>query len=103
MALLQGPSQSDLSKGFVSLIPLGTKILGAYIKDKVLFINFNNTFTLNTLGPEGYQGELKQVIWTVTEFSNIEKVQFLIEGEKHNFLGAEGMNIYNPVGRDNFR
>lgn len=97
--LLQGPSLEEISRGLISLIPQGTRLLAATVRGSTAYINFNENFLFNEYGVEGYAGQLRQIVWTVTEFSNIRDVQILIEGRRLDYLG-ESVWIGSPVGRE---
>lgn len=98
-ALLSGPLPEERSKNCMSLIPDGTRLLGASVKNGVATLNFSEQFEFNTLGVEGYRAQLTQLVFTATEFSTVKSVQFLIEGEKKDFLGSEGLWIGSPLTR----
>lgn len=83
----------------VSLIPSGTRILSATVRGNTAYINFSEDFQYNTYGVEGYAAQLKQIVWTATEFPNVENVQILIEGRRVDYLG-EGIWIGSPLNRD---
>ncbi len=97
-ALLAGPNIEELEKGYMTLIPEDTQLLGAAVKDGVASINFSSAFRFNKYGVEGYYGQLAQIVYTATAFSNINSVQFLIEGEKIDYL-SEGVYIGAPLTR----
>ena len=101
-ALLDGPNLEEIEKGYISLIPQGTKLLGASVKNGTATINFNDSFRYNQYGVEGYYGQLMQIVYTATAFSNIDNVQFLIEGEKMDYLGLEGVFIGSPLSIASF-
>ena len=101
-ALLSGPNISELESGYMSLIPNGTKLLGASINNGVATINFSEEFLFNKYGVEGIYGQLMQVVYTATAFSNIDSVQFLIEGAKQEYLG-EGIFVGSPLPRSAFK
>ena len=101
-ALLSGPNVSELESGYMSLIPNGTKLLGASVNGGVATINFSEDFLFNKYGVEGIYGQLMQVVYTATAFSNIDSVQFLIEGAKQEYLG-EGVYVGAPLPRSVFR
>jgi len=98
-ALLAGPSEEERGRGLISLIPPGTRILSASIRDDTAFINLSDDFQYNTYGVEGYAGQVRQLVLTATEFPNIRNVQILIEGRRIDFLG-EGVWIGSPISRD---
>jgi spore germination protein GerM len=97
--LLSGPSAEEQRQGLMSLIPKGTRILSATVRGGTAYISFSEDFQYNTYGVEGYAAQLKQIVWTVTEFPNINDVQILIEGRRVDYLG-EGIWIGSPVDRD---
>ncbi len=100
--LLKGLSSSELNQGLLSLIPEGTKLKAVYIKDSTVFIDFNETFHFNSFGFEGYKAQLKQIVYTATEFSTVDNVQILIDGKKYQYMGAEGIYIGAPLSRNSF-
>ena len=101
-ALLEGPNLDEIEKGYISLIPQGTKLLGASVKNGTATINFSDSFRYNQYGVEGYYGQLMQIVYTATAFSNIDNVQFLIEGENMDYLGLEGVYIGAPLSIASF-
>jgi spore germination protein GerM len=98
-SLLQGPSAEEQRRGLISLIPQGTRIINATVRGETAYINFSEEFQYNTYGVEGYAAQLKQVVWTATEFSTVKDVQFRIEGRRVDYLG-ESVWIGSPVNRD---
>jgi hypothetical protein len=98
-ALLSGPTADEQRRGIASLIPRGSRILMAQVRGSTAYISFSEDFQYNTYGVEGYAAQLKQIIWTATEFSTVQDVQFLIEGRRVDYLG-EGIWIGSPLGRD---
>jgi len=99
--MLAGPSAEELSRGIVNFIPKNTKILSAAIRGTTAYLNFSEDFLFNTLGVEGYIAQLRQIVWTVTEFSNVNDVQILVDGRRLDYLG-EGIWIGSPISRQSF-
>lgn len=102
-ALLQGPTTAEVNQELISLISPQTRINSVYIKGNTAYIDFNEAFRFNSLGKEGMIAELKQVVYTATEFPTVKAVQILVEGEVTKFLGPEGVAIDKPLGRDSFQ
>lgn len=100
--LLNGPNAEEEGKNYISLIPEGTKLISATVKDKVAYLNFNDDFQWNKYGSQGYFGQLMQIVYTATEFSTVERVQILIDSQKLEFLGNEGIWIGSPLSRNSF-
>jgi hypothetical protein len=101
-ALLMGPTEDEIRKKLISLVPEGTKLLSAQVRGSTAYLNFNEAFMYNHYGIEGYAGQLKQVVFTATSFPTVQDVQILIEGEKHDYLGGEGVYIGKPLSRNSF-
>jgi spore germination protein GerM len=73
--------------------------LGAAIQGNTAYINFSEDFLFNTYGIEGYAGQIRQVVWTATEFASVKDVQILVEGKRVDYLG-EGIWIGSPLDRN---
>lgn len=101
--LLAGPTVQERNSNYMTLIPSGTRLINAYIKNGVAVLNFSEAFEYNTYGVEGYLGQLMQIVYTATSFSTVESVQFLIEGQKKDYLGSEGVWIGSPLARSSFK
>jgi spore germination protein GerM len=99
--MFAGPSADELTRGILNLIPHNTRILSAVVRGNTAYISFSEDFLFNTFGVEGYVAQLRQIVWTVTEFSNVNDVQILIEGRRLDYLG-EGIWIGSPVSRQSF-
>jgi spore germination protein GerM len=97
--LLQGPSVDERNRGLITLIPPDARFLSAQVRGSTAYLSFSEEFQFNTYGVEGYIGQLRQIIWTVTEFPNITDVQILIEGRRIDYLG-ERIAIGSPLGRN---
>lgn len=77
--LLKGPVNPNLMK----TIPSETKILSVETKEGVCFVNLSQEFKIKHSG--GSAGEMMTVysiVNSLTELENVDKVQFLVEGQK---------------------
>lgn len=99
--MFAGPTADELKRGILNLIPRNTRILSAAVRGSTAYISFSEDFLFNTFGVEGYVAQLRQIVWTVTEFSNVNDVQVLIEGRRLDYLG-EGIWIGSPINRQSF-
>ncbi len=100
--LLEGPTSDELNLGLLNLIPDGTRLLSAAVRDRVAYLNFSEEFRFNPMGFEGLTAQLQQIVYSTTEFSTVERVQILIEGELVEYLGVEGLFVGKPLSRDSF-
>lgn len=84
--------------GLNPTIPAGTLIRGMTIRDGLAKVDFTQEF-LN------YQGMIREnllidsIIYTLTGFPNVEKVQFMVEGKILDAL-PEGTPVSKPLGRE---
>lgn len=98
-ALLEGPNREEQANNYLSLIPPEAKILSLSLKEETIILNVNEAFAFNSLGNEGIINQIKQIVYTLTEFSAVNQVLFLIEGEPVEFLTAEGPYLGKPLTR----
>ena len=99
--LLSGPSSAEEKTGCRSLIPAGSRLLSASVKNGIAILNFSEEFQFNQFGVEGSLAQLMQVVYTATEFSTVKGVQILLEGQKREYL-TEGVWIGSPLNRNSF-
>jgi spore germination protein GerM len=97
--LLAGTTAEEEARGLTTLIPAGTVLISAAMRGDTAVLNFNENFMFNNYGAEGYLAQLRQIVWTATEFQNVKNVQFLIEGRRVDFLG-DNIRIDRPIARD---
>ena len=100
--LLSGSTKDEAKRGLRSFIPVDTKLLSASIKDGSALLNFSEEFQFNRYGVEGYNVQLQQVVFTACSFPTVKSVQFLIEGQKRDFIGSEGVWIGSPFTPSSF-
>lgn len=101
--LLKGPSSKD--KNCMTVIPTGTRLLGASVRNGIATLNFSQEFEFGGITADSYRAQLMQVVYTATEFSTVESVQFLIEGQRKDFMGSEDFQIWigSPYKRSSFK
>ena len=101
-ALLSGPSEAEIRAGLISLIARGTKLLGVTMRGSTAIIDLSDAFMYNLYGNEGFSAQLRQLVYTATSFSSVQDVQILVEGQKKEYLGLEGIYIGAPLSRNSF-
>lgn len=101
-ALLKGPTLEEAKKGIRSFIPPDTKLLSAHVEHGTAVINFSEDFQFNRYGIEAYYAQLSQIVFTASEFPTVKSVQFLIDGQKKDYLGGEGIWIGSPISQSEF-
>lgn len=93
-ALLAGPQSSEKC---MTLIPEGTRLLSATVRNGIAALNFSEQFEFNAIGADGYRSQLMQIVFTATEFATVESVQFLIEGQRKDYIGS-GEDVWMWIG-----
>lgn len=101
-ALIKGLTPSELNSGLLTLIPDGTVLHSVSVKNGIAFIDFSEEFRFNPFGVEGYYAQLRQIVYTATEFPTVTAVQILINGTIREYIGPEGVSIAEPLTRDSF-
>jgi germination protein M len=102
LVLLEGESRAEMTQGLHTQIPKDTELRNVYVKDGTAFIDFSENFLFNPLGAAGLETQLKQVVYTTLEFTNIEDVQILIEGKIKKYLSPEGIFVGKPLSKSAF-
>lgn len=101
-ALLAGPTNAESEHDIITNIPENAVLKSIRIEGDTAFLDFSSEFEVNSFGRDSVVLQLKQIVFTATEYSDIKKVQFLINGEKRTYLGGDGVVIGNPLSRDDF-
>ncbi|WP_425446381.1 GerMN domain-containing protein [Dethiothermospora halolimnae] len=93
--------RDDMSTiGLMPLIPSGTEISGMAIDEEsgLCKVNFNKSFT-ETVDKVHEENLVKGVVYTLTEFPSISKVQILIDGKEMANL-QHGTEISSAINRE---
>ncbi len=94
--LIKGPTVGNL----YPTLPSSTKVNNLYISDNIAYIDLSSEIINNH--PGGSAGELLTVyslVFTLTSFSNINKVQILVDGNSRETLVGH-VDIGIPLERD---
>ncbi|TDB37956.1 MAG: hypothetical protein D9V44_07870 [Actinobacteria bacterium] len=96
LELLKGPSAEEL-KGLKlhNEIPKGTKVLGIVLDGHVARVDLSGEFD-DGGGTLSMDTRLAQVVYTLTQYSTIESVEFYMEGKKVKVFGGEGIMLEGP-------
>lgn len=81
------------------LVPVGTKLIGLEVKDETAYVNFSKEIQENFTGGSDAEALLiSSIVYTLTDFKDIKKVQILVEGKRVESLG-DHMDISQPLGK----
>jgi germination protein M len=83
-----------------NLIPQGTRLLGLKIEDGVAVANFSREFEDNFNGGSRLEAlTVHSIVHTLTQFGDVKKVRFLIDGKQLDTLGGH-LDVSEPVEAD---
>jgi spore germination protein GerM len=97
-SLLAGPASADKAQGAGTAVPTGVKINSLTIKDRVAIVDLSGTFGSGG-GSQSMYLRLGQVVYTLTEFPTVDRVQLKMDGKTVTTLGGEGLLIERPLSR----
>jgi len=83
-------AEKPANERIYSLIPSGVEVLGSRIEGNLLILDFNKEIK-NYGGTAREEGILKQILYSMKQLKNIEKIRILIEGKKDHL--PEGTDI----------
>jgi germination protein M len=92
-ALVAGPS-GDL----LTIIPDGTALLGVNLADGTATVDLSEEFGSGG-GTLSLTARVAQVVFTATQFDNVDRVVLWIEGAPIEYLGGEGLVMSEPWTR----
>ncbi len=100
-ALLRGEILADYHQ-LSTAVPAGTKLLGLSIKDGVATVDLSREFESGGGSASAFR-RLGQVVYTLTQFSNVQSVLFQVEGRTVTTFGSEGIVLEGPQTRADYR
>lgn len=98
--LLKGPDEKEKKLGYLSFTPKKLRLINAKIVADLAWLDFSRELAYYGGGSSTIQSIINQIVYTATEFKEIKKVKFFIEGKDEEIvLGGEGLVIDRPLGR----
>ena len=94
-ALTAGPTVEEAEEGLATVVPEGTRVLGAELEGGVLTVDLSREFTAGG-GTSSMLGRLYQLYYTLSQPADVEAVSLLVEGRPLTVLGGEGI-VVDPV------
>ena len=97
-SLLLGP----VDKGLATTIPKGTKLKEVSLQGDGVHIDLSKQFTTGG-GSTSMTGRVAQVLYTASSLDPTTKVWLKVEGKPLEVLGGEGLELEQPMTRENFK
>jgi germination protein M len=103
-ALLAGPTAKERGADprIRTTIPRGTTLLGITINEGVATVDLSGAFATGG-GSFSVRARLAQVVYTLTQFSTVDRVRFKLDGEPVTVFSSEGIILKSPVDRAHYR
>ncbi len=96
--LAQGPTAAERRRGLLTAIPQNLRVRNVRVRDRVAEVDFNGAIE------EGATGSIlinrvDQIVYTLTEFKEVDRVLIKVNGVQRQTLGADGLSISGPRDR----
>lgn len=90
--------------GFGASVPAGLVVNSVVVSPEVrlVTVDFAPQFLRGAGGLLADFTMLNQIVYTATQFGELESVLFTVEGRPVDQFGSEGLDLSEPVGRDTF-
>ena len=95
-ALIEGPTSTEKAAGLVNGIPSDSLVLGVSIANGVATLDMSREFEAGG-GSTAILSRLAQVVYTLTEFPTVDRVQLLLDGQHVEYFSGEGVLIGDPL------
>lgn len=96
--LVKGMNQKEKQAGLLTAVPERLVIRNIFIKNKIATIDFNEAIEENASGSI-IQSRIDQIVYTATQFEEIEGIIIQLNGKTRNFIGGDGLALNFPIKR----
>lgn len=96
--LLAGPRDAEADAGLSTQIPDGTKLRGISLKDGIATVDLSKAYESGG-GTLSMSNRLAQVIFTLTQYPNVQSVSFELDGTPVRVFSGEGLILDHPQTR----
>lgn len=81
---INGRKQDKIPNGFKGVLPIGTKVIDASLKEGILRINLSKEFNNIKINME--EKAIEAITYTLTSIEGVDKIEILVEGKKLEYL-----------------
>ncbi|MCM8772997.1 MAG: GerMN domain-containing protein [Candidatus Omnitrophica bacterium] len=101
--LFKGPTEEEKEAGLSTSLNEDSKLLNVSIEKDTVNLDFSENIEEGG-GTSLMETRIAQIVYTATQFPEIKKVRFLIEGKTINYFSGEGITIVEkPVSREDLK
>ncbi|NNE11133.1 MAG: spore gernimation protein [Ilumatobacter sp.] len=97
-ALFAGPTDVEAAAGLHTQIPDGTELRSVNLVDGTATIDVTSELERGG-GSMSMLARLSEIVFTATQFDNVDEVVFWLDGEPVQFFGGEGIVLDEPWAR----
>jgi len=99
--LLAGPTAADTSYGLGTTVPDGTRLLGVTVAGDTATVDLSSRFESGG-GSLSMMARMAQLVFTATQFPNVERVELWLDGKPVEWIGGEGLIVVPPQTRRDY-
>ncbi len=99
--LLSGPTEAEAAAGLHTEVPQGTRLLGLDVQNGLATVDLSGEFD-DGGGSLTMFARLAQVVFTLTQFPAVQRVDFRLDGEPVTTFSSEGIELQRPQKRQDF-
>jgi len=99
--LLLGPSAAEQGWGLSTQIPMGTELLRVTIASGTARVDLSGEFD-DGGGTMSMGLRLGQVVYTLTQFATVQRVEFYMNGDRVDTFSGEGIILTSPQTRADY-
>jgi spore germination protein GerM len=97
--LLAGPTDDERDgAGLLSSVPIGTELRDLNLVDGLATIDLSSEFESGG-GSLSMMSRIAQIVFTATQFENVDRVEFWLDGAPVESIGGEGIMVDEPLTR----
>ena len=100
-ALLAGPTRLERRHGVGTVIPAGTALLGLTLSRGTATVDLSSAYQSGG-GTLSMTVRLAQVVYTLTQFSTVKRVDFALDGRPVTVFSNEGIVLDKPQTRSDY-
>lgn len=97
--LLEGPTSDEKKRGYLTAIDRNAAVRSATVSNRIAVIDFNAAIESGG-GGELLLNRIDQIVYTATQFDEIDAVRIKIDGRFKNTFGSDGISISSPLMRN---
>lgn len=100
-ALIAGPTASERATGLATAFPADSLLLGLHIAAGTATVDMSAEFEAGG-GSASILGRLAQLVYSLTEFSSVDRVQLRLDGQVRETFSGDGLAVGEPLTRADF-